>query len=77
RIGEDVAGTWGDEVDRNARFPVEAVGERRASGLLGALLPPAWGGPGTTLGEIAAPLVVMHDRSLPAPAPALLVRKRI
>ena len=49
RIGEDVAGRWADVVDREARFPGETVEALGASGLLGALIPAEWGGPGVTL----------------------------
>src|SRR5580658_7910949 len=52
RIGEEVASQWADEVDRDARFPAETVGELRSSGLLGALVPPAWGGPGLSLEDM-------------------------
>jgi acyl-CoA dehydrogenase len=53
RIGKEVAGKWADEVDREARFPAETAAELRTSGLLGALVPPAWGGPGASLVEMA------------------------
>jgi acyl-CoA dehydrogenase len=53
RIGKEVAGTWADEVDREARFPAETADELRSSGLLGALVPPDWGGPGTSMVEMA------------------------
>lgn len=53
RIGEQVARTWADEVDRDARFPAETLAELRSSGLLGALVPPAWGGPGASMTEMS------------------------
>jgi acyl-CoA dehydrogenase len=53
RIGIEVADRWADEVDREARFPAETLAALRSSGLLGALVPPAWGGPGTSMAEMA------------------------
>jgi acyl-CoA dehydrogenase len=61
RIGEDVAGKWADEVDREARFPSETAAEMRAAGLLGALLPPAWGGPGAGLEEMAGAVAAISE----------------
>jgi acyl-CoA dehydrogenase len=51
RIGKDIAGPAADAVDREARFPREAMEALGASGLLGAMVPTAWGGPGATLPE--------------------------
>jgi acyl-CoA dehydrogenase len=56
RIGEKVAGLWADDVDREARFPIEALAEVRQSGLLGALVPAEWGGPGVSM-EVVAQMV--------------------
>jgi alkylation response protein AidB-like acyl-CoA dehydrogenase len=42
------------EVDRDARFPVEAVAALRESGLLGLPVPAAFGGPGAGAARIAA-----------------------
>jgi acyl-CoA dehydrogenase len=53
-LGTEVAALWADEVDRDGRFPVEAVTEMRRTGLLGAMVPPEWGGPGLSLGETSA-----------------------
>jgi len=53
-IGAEVAGPSSDDVDRNARFPIEAVDAFRAGRLLGALVPVSLGGEGSTLSEIAA-----------------------
>jgi acyl-CoA dehydrogenase len=61
RIGEDVAGKWADEVDRDARFPAETAAEMRAAGLLSALLPAAWGGPGAGLGEMAGAVSAISE----------------
>jgi acyl-CoA dehydrogenase len=51
RLGGEVAGTWADAVDSEARFPNETVDALGASGLPGALIPAAWGGRGATLSE--------------------------
>lgn len=61
RIGEDVAGKWADEVDRDGRFPAEAVAEMRSAGLLAALLPPEWGGPGAGLEEMAGAVAAVAE----------------
>ena len=42
-----------DDVDRKARFPVEAFDALRADGLLAALVPQELGGPGATVREVA------------------------
>jgi acyl-CoA dehydrogenase len=42
-----------DEVDRDARFPHEAIDALRAEGLLGVLVPEALGGEGATVGQVA------------------------
>ena len=59
RIGEDVARCWADEVDRDARFPVETVDALRASGLLAALVPGALGGPGTSVEEMSGAVTAL------------------
>ena len=61
RIGEEVAGIWADEVDRDARFPAEAAKEMRAAGLLGALIPLEHGGPGATLEDMAAAVCAISE----------------
>jgi acyl-CoA dehydrogenase len=48
-VSADVAAVWSAEVDRDARFPAEAVAEMRRNGLLGALVPPEWGGSGASI----------------------------
>jgi len=53
RIADEVAGVHAHEVDRDARFPVEALDAMRREGLLSALVPPEFGGAGATLSEIA------------------------
>jgi len=61
RIGEQVASQWADEVDRDARFPAETVAEFRASGLLGALVPPAWGGAGASMEEMSSAVAAISE----------------
>jgi acyl-CoA dehydrogenase len=58
QVGE-VAGGWADRVDAEARFPVEAVTALRTSGLLGALVPPEWGGGGASVREMAEAVVIV------------------
>ncbi len=53
KIGVDVAGPVADEVDRESRFPREAVEELKRAGLLSALIPEQLGGGGATLAEVA------------------------
>ncbi len=53
RIGVDVAGPAAEEVDRDSRFPREAVEELRRNRLLSALIPEQLGGAGATLAEVA------------------------
>jgi acyl-CoA dehydrogenase len=52
-IGREVAGPAADAVDRDARFPHEALDALRAAGLLGALVPTRYGGKGCTYADIA------------------------
>lgn len=54
RIGHEVAGPAADAVDRDARFPHEAITALREERLLGALVPKEFGGRGATIAEIAA-----------------------
>ena len=53
RIAADEAESTSVEVDRDARFPVEALDAMRADGLLSALVPADLGGAGATVGEVA------------------------
>jgi len=53
QIGETVAGPNANDVDRNARFPHEAVAALKESGLLSALLPVKNGGSDATMVEIS------------------------
>lgn len=52
-IGERVAGPAADEVDREGRFPAETVTALRQAGLLGAMVPSTFGGPGASVREMA------------------------
>ncbi len=54
RIGESIAGPAADAVDREARFPREAIDALREERMLGALVPRELGGLGATIGEIAS-----------------------
>lgn len=58
RIGAEVAGPAAAEVDREARFPHEAIDALRAEGLLGALIPRELGGLGHDLSTVAQ---TVHD----------------
>ena len=52
-IGVEVASVYADEVDRDARFPAEAVDAMRAAGLLSAMIPTEFGGGGAALASVA------------------------
>jgi acyl-CoA dehydrogenase len=54
RIAQTIAAPVADAVDQSARFPHEAVAALRAERMLSALVPRALGGPGATLGDVAA-----------------------
>jgi acyl-CoA dehydrogenase len=54
RIGEAVAAPAADAVDRDARFPHEAIAALREERLLGAAVPRELGGRGATIAELAA-----------------------
>jgi acyl-CoA dehydrogenase len=48
-----VAALHADDVDRDGRFPLEAINSAKAHGLLGLMAPRQLGGEGATLGQIA------------------------
>ena len=48
-----VAARFADQVDREGRFPIEAVDALRSAGFLGCMFPPELGGQGASLLEIA------------------------
>jgi acyl-CoA dehydrogenase len=52
-VGATVAGPAATDVDREARFPFEAVAAMRETGLLGAMVPVDHGGEGASLAEVA------------------------
>ena len=54
RVGADAAAPHAAAVDRDARFPREAVAAMRDAGLLGAMVPRELGGLGAPLGDVAA-----------------------
>lgn len=54
RIAIDVAAAHADPVDRDARFPVEAVDALREAEALSALVPPELGGGGVCIEAVAA-----------------------
>jgi len=54
RIGNEVAGPAADAVDREARFPHEAIAALREERLLGILVPGELGGRGATIAEVGA-----------------------
>lgn len=53
-VGRDVAGPAADEVDREARFPAEAIEALRAEGLLSCLVPVRLGGQGASVATVGA-----------------------
>lgn len=61
RIGEQVAAPAAPEVDRNARFPHEAIGALRDARLLGMLVPREYGGLGRPMADVAAVCEVLGE----------------
>jgi acyl-CoA dehydrogenase len=53
RIAQEVATVYADAVDRDARFPVEAVTALREAGALSAFVPPSLGGGGVSVPALA------------------------
>jgi acyl-CoA dehydrogenase len=53
RVADEVAGVHADDVDRNARFPREAIGALREARALSAWVPSELGGAGVSLESIA------------------------
>lgn len=47
-----VAAEFADAVDREARFPIEAIAAAKAEGLLGMMVPAALGGEGAGVGDV-------------------------
>jgi acyl-CoA dehydrogenase len=53
RIGSEIAGPLADKIDRDARFPQEALDALRSAQVLSALVPESLGGPGVPLSQVA------------------------
>ena len=53
RVGSTIAGPFAAEVDRDARFPKEAITALRAERLLSVLIPKDLGGAGASIAEVA------------------------
>lgn len=54
RIGQDIAALHAEAVDREARFPTEAIEALRQERLLGAFVPAELGGLGCSFGELSS-----------------------
>jgi acyl-CoA dehydrogenase len=52
-VGVEVAGQFADDVDRNSRFPFEAVAELKRRRILSALVPEVLGGGGAGVADVA------------------------
>lgn len=52
RIAREVAATHADAVDREGRFPAEAIDALRAAGAMAALVPRELGGPGCSIADV-------------------------
>ena len=59
RIGHDVAGPNAEAVDRDARFPHQAIAALREQRMLSVLVPRELGGRGSTIAEVAAACEVL------------------
>ena len=53
-VGRDVAARHADDVDRQARFPREAIDALKAAKLLGILVPKSHGGPGAGIADVVS-----------------------
>ena len=62
RIADEVAAKWVDEVDRDARFPHEAIDALREAAALSAFVPRELGGGGASMDEIAAACFTLGKR---------------
>ena len=61
-IADDVAGQHADDVDRQARFPEEAITALRNAGALSAFVPTDYGGGGVSLDTIAQACLALGRR---------------
>jgi acyl-CoA dehydrogenase len=59
RVAETIAAPAAESVDRDARFPHEAIAALREERMLGAFVPRDLGGRGVTIGELAASCEVL------------------
>ena len=59
RIGEDAAGPAAVDVDRDARFPIEAVDAMRDADLLSTLIPVGLGGTAASLADVSAAVAAL------------------
>ena len=53
QIGANVAGPMADAVDREARFPSEAIAAMREAGLLSIFVPAEFGGEGCSISDLS------------------------
>ncbi|WP_431727366.1 acyl-CoA dehydrogenase family protein [Verrucosispora sp. TAA-831] len=61
-IADEVTSAWAAAVDREGRFPTESFGALRQSRLLSALVPPALGGEGAGVTDVAQAVDVLARR---------------
>lgn len=61
-IADEVAGPAAADVDEQARFPIETIDALRADGLLAALVPTEFGGPGATIAEVCQGMIALGRR---------------
>jgi len=61
-IADNVAGPAAADVDEQARFPTETIEALRADGLLAALVPTEFGGPGATIAEVCQGMIALGRR---------------
>ncbi|HXR54368.1 MAG TPA: acyl-CoA dehydrogenase family protein [Acidimicrobiales bacterium] len=62
KIADEYALPNADDVDRQARFPIEAIDGLKSAGVLSALVPPELGGLGATLSEAGDSIAVLSRR---------------
>ena len=61
QIGAEIAAPHADEVDRNSRFPVEAINALKDAGAMSAFVPVALGGMGCSMRDLAAMCEVLGE----------------
>jgi acyl-CoA dehydrogenase len=62
KIADEYASPNADDVDRQARFPVETIDGLKSAGVLSALVPPELGGLGATLSEAGDSIAALSRR---------------